>query len=309
MVNIEPEEIFGGKERMTYVRTVLQELKDEGASLMIISHGFTEVVEAAMKKGDMPTFDNIFGANHPDLSSVDCDKTRLTAQLIKKLQLHPTECILVDDDPRNLLPAKQHQVCPTLFIWSRNGASEDELRSLSSVNICSSKKRNYSLCKTVPIPSFATSVAGGYYAFSGAISLESAVSKANAVPPSCRFEPVKIVCTPEEGAHLIYCSVEHLTPFREMLDKYCSRKVDLGIPDVPPRPVIFKRSSASIEELLEADANRFVEIRSTGSTCIDAAIAQLTSPSFLSKWKIRRLATTLRNRQPVLCCVCCRLEA
>ena len=304
------DDIFGGEERMVYMRRELQKLKDEGAQLMLVSHGFTDVVKAAMEKGNMPEFEETFGSDHPKLSMVDCDKTRLTANLIKNFNLKPTECILIDDDPRNLIPARQHQVCPTLFIWSRKGITELELQSLSNNDICSSKQRNYSLCKTLPIPEIATTVADGYYVMSGTLSLESAVSKANSVPSSHRFEPVRIVRTPDEGAHAIYCALEHLSPFREMVLKYTNGAVDLDIPKSPPRPLTFKNSSSTVTELLTShnESYQCVEVRISGRSCIDRAITEVADKSFQNRgWRVRKMSTSYRSK-PSLTFIFCKLQ-
>eukprot|EP01064_Diplonema_japonicum_P037543 TRINITY_DN8808_c1_g1_i1.p1 TRINITY_DN8808_c1_g1~~TRINITY_DN8808_c1_g1_i1.p1 ORF type:complete len:349 (+),score=37.60 TRINITY_DN8808_c1_g1_i1:65-1111(+) len=210
--------VYGGTERRTKLAEFLQNLRDKGVILVIVSHGLTNVVAEVVEKGGLGKFDEILGCDAPVSVGCHCVKSAIAKKISEKYKIPRQECLLVDDDVRNLSDATA--VLPTLWVWEREGLTPDHFtRILHAVD--ESKERNgwYSEGKILPLTQTQARAGGEYLIIKDALDLTSAINRCNSSPSHMRLEPLKIFRTTRKGAasySLLYPSVSYLVEFARM---------------------------------------------------------------------------------------------
>lgn len=124
-----PAWIFGGPDRQAELQGFFQTLRNlPGRSLVVISMGWTTVVDAALSKGHLRSyFSEIIGREHVLMAQNAGKKDRVLMELMRRHGANTLQTILVDDDPQNLIPAADARSFCTAWVSNRRGGMHSAL--------------------------------------------------------------------------------------------------------------------------------------------------------------------------------------
>eukprot|EP00930_Biecheleria_cincta_P071975 TRINITY_DN59415_c0_g1_i1.p1 TRINITY_DN59415_c0_g1~~TRINITY_DN59415_c0_g1_i1.p1 ORF type:complete len:752 (+),score=167.65 TRINITY_DN59415_c0_g1_i1:82-2256(+) len=124
-----PAWIFGGADRQAKLQGFFQRLRSlPGRSLVVISMGWTTVVDSALSKGHLRSyFSEIIGREHVLMAQNAGKKDRVLMELMRRHGANTLQTILVDDDPQNLIPAADARSFCTAWVSNRRGGMHSAL--------------------------------------------------------------------------------------------------------------------------------------------------------------------------------------
>lgn len=181
--------------------------------MLILSHGFGSVVESALTLvGIREFFTEIIGSDSQLSLQFSGSKVKILSHWMKSLEVKPlaSEVLFVDDDIRNIIPARSDSVCRTFWVWHRQGLSQEELKRIAAAALGDSQVSN-----TLAVPTFVLQNARPipernviqYFVLEGFSSVRDVVRLLNAGPPfhELRLEGVCISWSANRQCFFLLC--------------------------------------------------------------------------------------------------------